>query len=108
VVGRADALKHYGTPPYVAPEQVAGQAVDARADVYALGHMIAEVWGGKLPSHSALGLLWHKDAPDAMPRVLGELVGDMLEADPARRLSDLGAVAEALRAQSQQMTSAQA
>src|SRR5665648_1210522 len=97
--GRPDELKHFGTPPYVAPAQVAGQAVDARADVYALGQMIAEVWGGKLPSHSALGMLWHKETPDAMPRAIGEMVGDMLTADPARRLSDLKSVAEALRAQ---------
>jgi len=106
VAGRADELKHFGTPPYVAPEQAAGAPVDARADVYALGQMIAEIWGGKLPSHSALGKLWQKDAPDAMPRALGDLVGDMLEPDPARRLSDLTSVAQALRAQSQQMVSA--
>ena len=103
VAGRPDELKQFGTQHYVAPEQVAGQAVDARADVYALGHMIAEVWGGKLPSHSALGMLWHKETPDEMPRALGEMVGDMLEADPARRLSDLEAIATVLRVQSRQM-----
>jgi hypothetical protein len=64
--------------------------------------MIAEIWGGKLTSHSALGKLWQKDAPDAMPRDIGDLVGDMLEPDPGRRLSDLSSVAQALRAQSQQ------
>jgi tetratricopeptide (TPR) repeat protein len=105
VGGRADALKHFGTPPYVAPEQAAGGAVDGRADVYALGQMVAEIWGGKLPAHSGLGRLWHKDTPDAMPRAIGELVGSMLEVDPARRASDLHAIAQALRVQSQQMTS---
>ena len=98
MAGRPDELKHFGTPPYVAPEQVAGTAVDACADVYALGQMIAEVWGGKVPSHSALGMLWHKDVPDAMPRALSDLVRGMVTADPARRLSDLNAIAAALRA----------
>jgi hypothetical protein len=49
--------------------------------------------------------LWHKETPDSMPRAIGELVGSMLEVDPARRASDLHAIAQALRVQSQQMTS---
>ncbi len=106
VASRPDERQLFGTPPYMAPEQVAGGVVDAPADVYALGQMIAEIWGGKLTSHSALGKLWQKDAPDTMPRDIGDLVGDMLEPDPGRRLSDLSSVAQALRAQSQHMVSA--
>jgi serine/threonine-protein kinase len=99
VAGRADALKHFGTAPYVAPEQAAGAAVDARADVYALGQMIAEVWGGEPPAHHGIGKLWKRSAPDGMPREIAELVRRMLVPDPARRLSDLKAIAEILRAQ---------
>lgn len=106
VASTPDERQLFGTPPYMAPEQVAGGLVDAPADVYALGQMIAEIWGGKLVSHSALGKLWQKDAPDAMPRDIGDLVGDMLEPDPGRRLSDLSSVAQALRVQSQHMVSA--
>jgi serine/threonine-protein kinase len=101
VAGRPDALKHFGTPPYVAPEQAAGAAVDARADVYALGQMIAEIWGGELPAHHGIGKLWKRSAPDGMPREIGELVRRMLLPDPARRLSDLQAIAEMLRAQAE-------
>jgi tetratricopeptide (TPR) repeat protein len=99
VAGRPDALKHFGTAPYVAPEQAAGAAVDARADIFALGQMIAEIWGGELPAHYRIGKLWKRNAPGGMPREIAELVRRMLLPDPARRLSDLKAIAEMLRAQ---------
>ncbi|HML91646.1 hypothetical protein [Methyloceanibacter sp.] len=88
-----------GTPPYVAPEQVANEASDTRADIHALGQMIAEIWGGRVPTRANLGRLWKRDAEDGMPRAIGELVRSMVAADPERRLTDLNEVAQVLRAQ---------
>ncbi len=46
-----------GTPAYMAPEQIRGTAIDARADLYACAVMLAELVTGQKPFHS------HKDDP---------------------------------------------
>jgi len=104
--GRPKAPAHFAMSPYAAPEQAAGAAVDTRADVYALGQMIAEIWGGNVPARSGLGKLWHREAQNEMPRAIGDIVLGMLEAEPARRTGDLKYIAEALRSQAQQMAKA--
>ena len=38
-----------GTYSYMAPEQIRGQAVDERADIYSFGCMVYELITGKLP-----------------------------------------------------------
>lgn len=50
---RLETLTHagaiFGTPQYMAPEQIKGEEIDARADVYALGVMLYQLISGQLP-----------------------------------------------------------
>ena len=47
--GHTQPGMYIGTPSYSAPEQLAGEEVDARADLYAAGVMLSEMFCGGLP-----------------------------------------------------------
>lgn len=87
-----------GTPAYLAPEQVLGQHVDGRADIYSLGCMLYQVLSGRLPfegSNSFEVLEGHVSGTLAfpashfrtVPEALQELVAGMCRKAPDERLS---------------------
>lgn len=96
----------YGTPQYMAPEQAAGQEVDHRADLYAVGLMLYEMLSGKPPFEAdqmmAL-LIKHMTEkvpplPSTVPRQLSKVVMKLLEKEPKDRFQTADEVIEKLSA----------
>lgn len=88
-----------GTPAYFAPEQIEGQTVDYRADLYAVGLMVYEALTGQLP-HGEGALvdlvarrLVHPPPPAAdvdpdIPRVVSNALKRLLATAPEDRPTD--------------------
>ncbi|MBN1772778.1 MAG: protein kinase [Deltaproteobacteria bacterium] len=100
----------FGTPQYMAPEQAAGSAVDARADLYALGIILYEMATGRCPFQSdnvsALLMMHLTQPPPPLEAVAPQLrfpepfravVFGCLEKNPAHRIPTAGALGTALR-----------
>ena len=99
-----------GTVAYMSPEQVRGEPVDARADVWAFGVVLYEMLTGKRPfggdyEAALLYAILHEDpAPldrDDVPREVAEIVRRCLEKDRDARYLDGQAVLADLEAASQ-------
>ena len=105
-----DALTRHGTVvarvDYIAPEQLLGQDVDARADIYALGCVLFEALTGVEPFQRAVaeaGLLARLEAAPPMPssvrpdlpRAFDEVVARAMARDPAERYPSGGDLGEA-------------
>jgi hypothetical protein len=63
-----------GTPAYVSPEQVLGEACDGRTDLYSLGAIFYEMLTGqRMYAASNIGDLLNKHVNDPLPRLPDEL-----------------------------------
>lgn len=84
----------FGTPAYMAPEQVRGEEVDGRADLYSLSAMLFEMLTSRPPfeSKTSLGLLaMHLTTP---PPRLAEVLPGLRAAVPLESLLDRGLAKE--------------
>ncbi|HEU0316826.1 MAG TPA: protein kinase, partial [Solirubrobacteraceae bacterium] len=97
---------YVGTLDYIAPEQVNGDPVDGRGDVYALGCVLYELLTGAVPfprSQEVAKMFAHLSAPPprpsaAVPGLPGELdavVARAMAKDPADRFPSAGELARA-------------
>lgn len=94
-----------GTVHYMSPEQISGEAVDGRSDLYSLGVVAFRALTGRLPfdneSASAV-LVAHvvkapprvRDVAPSAPPLLAELIDRTLAKDPNARCAAASAMAE--------------
>ncbi|HRG97361.1 MAG TPA: serine/threonine-protein kinase, partial [Polyangiaceae bacterium] len=97
-----------GTLQYMSPEQIDAGAIDARADLYALGLVFYEMLAGEVPFHSAsprelLNLQCTAEPPElsdevrrGLPRGVETTLFALLEKSPDKRPASARAVIEAL------------
>ncbi|MGV8124494.1 MAG: serine/threonine protein kinase [Candidatus Xenobiia bacterium LiM19] len=97
----------FGTPAYMAPEQVQSENQDGRTDQYSLGVVAYEMLTGRIPFNDEITInimLKHvtEEPPPLsqfrsnLPRQIEEIVLKMLEKKPAQRFSSLKEVGDSL------------
>jgi len=106
-----------GTVPYMSPEQIEGEIVDHRTDIFSLGVLLYEMALGERPfqgkSSPALMSSILKDVPssvveirDDLPRHLGRVIGRCLEKDRRDRYQTARDVFNELKALRRESTTA--
>ncbi len=97
-----------GSPSFMSPEQMAGQRVDGRSDLYSLGVMLFQLLTGRLP-HQAETMsklmfqIANETAPDVrslrpeLPELVAQIVSQAMGKRPENRFTDGHALAQALQ-----------
>ncbi len=99
-----------GTPAYMSPEQVLGQAVDGRSDIFSLGVILYELCSGRRPfggEGKNLATVFNEiiqvtppepaESKAPVSRKLSRLIMKLLEKEPAKRIQTGKALAETLK-----------
>ncbi len=96
-----------GTPAYAAPEQLRGDELDARADIYSVGATLFTLLTGRAPfdGHNAVQVVanavnqspkWVTEFRADVPRELARVVARCLAKEPGQRFPDYAALRSAL------------
>lgn len=95
--------KVFGTPHFISPEQLRGETVDARSDLYSLGATTFQLLTGRTPfegetTRDILRGHLKEDPPNVteiaseVPRELAALVDRLLQKEPSDRFPSAGAL----------------
>lgn len=98
-----------GTPNYMSPEQVNGQNIDGRSDLFSLGIVMFEMLAGQLPFHGTniTNLLYKitqekhpsiRSINPKIPKVCERIIDKALEKDTAKRFQSGNEMATYLKA----------
>ncbi len=97
-----------GTPSCMAPEQIHGERVDARADIYALGGLLFHMLTGRLPFQDSSATMiqylhMHARRPSVSilvtaPRQLDDVIACAMAIQPSNRFDSTRALLAATRA----------
>ncbi|MBL6077157.1 protein kinase [Belnapia sp. T18] len=96
-----------GTPSYMAPEQLRGETVDARADIWAAGVMLYQLLTGEKPFEGGFSAVMHKalhtepPPPSKLsvtaPQAFDAVIATALAKRPEERYPNAAAFAAAIR-----------
>ena len=96
-----------GTPSYMSPEQVKGDEIDARADIYAVGVMLYELIHGEPPYTGSMASVLHSHVYEtprpstAIPQPMMEVIWKAMAKDRSQRYQSCeqfsGALIEVMR-----------
>jgi hypothetical protein len=98
----------FGTPGFMAPDQLRGDAVGPQGDVYSLGASLYNLLAAEPPHYASDSTQMMNLAAQGPPRAIAEvvpgaprelvtIVDTAIDYDPARRYQDAGAFAEDLK-----------
>jgi eukaryotic-like serine/threonine-protein kinase len=98
-----------GTPNYMSPEQIMGQKIDSRSDIFSLGVLFYQMITGELPFHgdNLSGLLYqitqtkHPSPRSHNPKIPGiceQILDKALAKDPNKRFRSAGEMARVINA----------
>jgi len=92
-----------GTVPYMSPEQVKGEKLDGRTDIFSVGAMLYEMFSGTQPfrrdnnAETIAAILNHEPPIDTIPAELTPIITKCIAKDKNERFSDANDLASNLK-----------
>lgn len=97
-----------GTPNYMSPEQIMGQKIDQKSDIFSLGVLFFQLLSGELPfqGKNLSSLLYQitqvkhppvRDFNTKLPRVCGQIIDKALSKERDDRFKSAGEMAKVIR-----------